>query len=356
MADIGLLADPALYGAEAAGINDAGQAVGRAWNANYQRVFLWTPQQPNGTAGAMADLNNPVGDYDNHGAAAVNASGQVAGTNYANTVNPQPFLWSPQQPNGSAGALAPIGPPLERATAMNAAGQVVGYAGYDAAAALFTPASPNGSTGTVARLALPAGYFGSTALGMNDAGVVVGSARFDGGPDAAFVWTPDAANGTTGAATLLPRVAAGPASSSANDVNNRGDAVGRSAGLTTYSGEGAVLWPAGGGVVDLNAALDVPLPAGWSLLEAVAINDLGQVVANGAYWDGDPGSRPTFRAFLLTPVPEPAAPLGAAALCGYGMLRRRRGRPPSTSARLVIYSKFETTCGSRRIVRSSAPP
>src|SRR5205823_5359360 len=64
MIDIGLLPDPQLYDAEAQGINDIGQVTGRNSNANYQRVFLWTPGAANGQTGSMVDLGNPAGPYN----------------------------------------------------------------------------------------------------------------------------------------------------------------------------------------------------------------------------------------------------------------------------------------------------
>jgi len=57
--------------------------------------------------------------------------------------------------------------------------------------------------------------------------------------------------------------------------------------------------------------------SGWTLKDATAINDNGQIVGYG-----DDGSGQA-RAFLLTPVPEPATLL-LLALGGLAVIRRRR--------------------------------
>jgi uncharacterized membrane protein len=149
----------------------------------------------------------------------------------------------------------------------------------------------------------------SDAIGMNDAGQVVGYA-FATNPihQVAFLWTPDTPNGAIGTTTMLSTLRS-PSSSYAFDINNLGQAVGwASAGTTTFTGQAAVLWTADGGIVNLNDSLDAPLPAGWILDSAVAINDYGQIVTTAYYWDGDfetPVNQ--YHAFLLTPIPEPVA-------------------------------------------------
>ena len=56
---------------------------------------------------------------------------------------------------------------------------------------------------------------------------------------------------------------------------------------------------------------------GINLRDAVAINDAGQIAANGVNSAGQ------FHAFLLTPVPEPSA-VGIAGMLSMLLLRRRR--------------------------------
>ena len=56
---------------------------------------------------------------------------------------------------------------------------------------------------------------------------------------------------------------------------------------------------------------------GWSLTEATAINNVGQIVGMG--WNPSGGRE----AYLLTPIPEPAT-LAVLLLGGLALLRRRR--------------------------------
>ncbi len=60
----------------------------------------------------------------------------------------------------------------------------------------------------------------------------------------------------------------------------------------------AFLYDVSDGMVDLNTLID-PL-SGWELTNGLAINDAGQIVANGTNFDG------YTHAILLTPVPEPS--------------------------------------------------
>ena len=59
------------------------------------------------------------------------------------------------------------------------------------------------------------------------------------------------------------------------------------------------------------------LPGGFSITEAAAINDVGQIVVHAMNAGGET------RTFLLTPVPEPEA-AGAVVVAGAMMLARRR--------------------------------
>jgi hypothetical protein len=67
-----------------------------------------------------------------------------------------------------------------------------------------------------------------------------------------------------------------------------------------------MLYKRGVGMVDLNSLIDPS--SGWVLLQAIGINDSGQIVGQGQF-DGQT------RAFLLTPVPEPKHLVLAAVAC-----------------------------------------
>jgi probable HAF family extracellular repeat protein len=95
--------------------------------------------------------------------------------------------------------------------------------------------------------------------------------------------------------------------SRATDLNNSGVVIG-------YSEVSVDVWHAfvsfpGEPMADLNALLVNPIP-GAVLVQAHGLNDSGQIVGEMLLGDG------TTRAFLLTPVPEPASVV----LCGVALV------------------------------------
>ena len=118
----------------------------------------------------------------------------------------------------------------------------------------------------------------------------------------------------------------------AEGVNDLDQIVG---GTTLPDGsECAFLYTDAGGMIDLDPLAPVN---GWTLVDAIGINDAGQIVAEGLNASGDP------HAFLLTPTPEPPtiAILVSFALIiifirYYGVARgraRRRATPPRSGKR-----------------------
>ncbi|MBU0601428.1 MAG: hypothetical protein KKD25_03385 [Gammaproteobacteria bacterium] len=139
----------------------------------------------------------------------------------------------------------------------------------------------------------------------------------DGGMDAGpFVFDPDGVH----ALPVLPDSV----DTWAGDINNAGVIVG-----DAYIGESeeqiAVIW-LGGEILDLNSLID---PAsGWTLIDAQAINERGQIAALARNAAGE------MRAVLLAPVPEPAVwgtMLGGLALVGL-VARRRAAKSPRPAA------------------------
>lgn len=102
--------------------------------------------------------------------------------------------------------------------------------------------------------------------------------------------------------------------SSANGINNSGQVVGESylAGNRTAHG---FLYD-NGTITDLNDLID-PL-TGWTISNAVAINNSGQIAAYSCSTTGD------CRALLLSPVPEPEVYIMM--LAGLGLLGVRMRR------------------------------
>jgi probable HAF family extracellular repeat protein len=130
----------------------------------------------------------------------------------------------------------------------------------------------------------------SIATAVNDADTVVGFGALDSFASTfgAFIWT--AGGGIHQLTQLFPY------ETRALDINNDGDAVGWS-WLDGMGNSRAVLWEGGGPIVNLNDR--IPPMSGWLLQNATSINDAGQIAGVGELNGAS-------RAFLLTPVPEPA--------------------------------------------------
>lgn len=138
------------------------------------------------------------------------------------------------------------------------------------------------------------GDWSSIAWGMNNLGQVVGESHppFGSRP---VVWNNDAAH-TAIELPLLP----GDNYGSATRINDLGQAFGWSAlsqdGTWNVGPEKLVLWR-DGGVFELQSVLDPETGAGWTLLNANGINNLGQIVGLGVHNGQN-------RAYLLTPIAQ----------------------------------------------------
>ena len=294
MTDLG-----ALGGSQSAayGINDRGQVVGEAETGGGGYVaFLYSN-------GAMTNLGTLGGAY----ADGINDSGQAVGENGAGHA----FLYS----NGTMTDLGTFGGQSSSAQGINASGQVVGEARISSGsyhAFLY-------SNGTKADLGTLPGYSYSNATGINVTGQVAGWSWAGGtGPTHAFLES----NGTMADLGTLP----GGENSLANGINDSGQVVGYAdiSGGTFH----AFLY-SNGTMTDLNSLIDPT--SGWTLVEALAVNDNGWIVGVGS----DPAGGT--RAFLLTPVPEPSTLilLGAIGLIGFAW-RRRRGRARCLAGAAVV--------------------
>jgi probable HAF family extracellular repeat protein len=191
--------------------------------------------------------------------------------------------------------------PSFRTEVINASGAVVG------SGAVW------GADGVVRALSTPPGGQGHNGLAINDAGLVAGtySIEHEGSFRSAMaVWRPD---GSVIAVPLMPGVDV--ASQEPLGINNLGQVVGYT-NLTNHDND-AFYWSEAEGSIDLQTLLD-PSAAGWDLQWATDINEAGQIIGVATFQDGG------FQGVLLTPVPEPAAPLVAAFLCLF--LTARRGR------------------------------
>jgi probable HAF family extracellular repeat protein len=298
---------------EARAINDSGQVVGYAFNANQKRrAFLYN--------GAMQDLGTFGGTesvaYD------INNAGQIVGWAKNGAEREQAFLYS----NSALQNLGTLGGERSYAFGINNAGQITGSAELSSGlnhAFLF-------QNNAMQDLGVLGGFY-SYGFGINNAGKIVGYSYQDGelagtravvrplngsftslgtlgGRDSlaraindndqivgSSAFTPD--NGTqhaflyqNGAMQDLGVLDA--AQSYANDINNSGKVVG-SLRLTLFGTEYRAFLYDGSQMRNLNTLISQN--SGWVLNEAFGINNSNQIVGRGTF-NGQS------RAFLLDPI------------------------------------------------------
>lgn len=279
-----------LGGAEsfATGLNDSGQVVGYSQtSAGATNSFLWTPGASGGVQGnpQMQNLGTLGGAVSE--AYAINNSGQITGYSdipTGQTSRQHAFLYS-------GGAMTDVGQGLSVLVnsygySINSSGHIAGTAydsGYKAPHAFFF----NGAT------AVDLGVFGgvgSSALAINNWDNLVGYLTTSSSFDHAFSYL-------GGAVTDLGTL--GGHYSYALGVNNSNAIVGGSFTDAKDSIYHAFIWH-NGAMTDLNGLLD-QTGAGWTLVEARAINDAGQISGIGQLGG-------ISHAFRLNPLPTANQP------------------------------------------------
>jgi probable HAF family extracellular repeat protein len=282
MQDLGTL--PGDRVSQAQGINDAGQVVGSSYITlgGPEHAFLWD------ATNGMQDLGTLPGDTRSF-AFGLNHSGQVVGSSgIAGRPTSHAFLWDAVNGMQDLGTLP--GDSLSYATGINASGQVVGasYADFRPQHAFLWDA-----THGMQDLGTLPGDSGSIARGINNSGQVVGYSESRGEAHRAFLW--DAVHGMQDLGNLGRNAYA-------TGINSNGQVVGGSEVYNDVVGDyfyDAFVWQ-NGTMRDLNDQI----PGGSADLGvAYAINDAGQIVADGA-------PNGFVRAYLLTPdssaLPAPA--------------------------------------------------
>lgn len=274
MQDLGTLGGSINDGSQAFGINDAGQIIGQSTiNATaVGHAFLYS-------SGSMLDLTPSGG---NSYASAINNNGQIVGyIGSGSTI--QAFLYS----GGSLHTLGTLDGIGSYATAVNESGQVAGNIYYGTAithAFLYSGVSMQ-NIGTL-------GGSSAQAFGINDNGLVTGFANTSSGNPHAFLYTNGSMQdlGTLSGIYNYGSIGYG--------INASGEVVGQSYDQTGRD-ENAFIY-SNGSMENLNSLISPTL--GWTLEQANAINNAGDIVGLGSDALGQT------EAYLLVPksVPEPA--------------------------------------------------
>jgi len=287
LTDLGAL--PGDTDSGAADINENGVIIGSSSAGGVSHSFIYQN-------GAMTQVSIPVpAPYTDFTISGINNAGRIVGT-FSSDYPSTPFL-SIDGVAKDLGAFShdlKYSSPAGFAAAINTRGQVVG------AAAIRLKNKREGlraflySGGKLKDLGALGGT-NSYAYAINDRGQIVGiadTARNTQNREPyvhAFLYD----NGR-----MLDLGTLGGLSSTASDINSHGIVVG-AGGLKKYdlrgkTGTHAFLSNNGGPLTDLNTLL----PPGWSLDNASAINDIGQILATGR----NPAKQ--FHYYILTPVPS----------------------------------------------------
>lgn len=285
-------------------VNEACEMVGTSSRDGFIDAYLW---RCDGSTANLGSLNGARAHaLDVNDAATVVGWGSVAGGSFDGIEHA--FRWQ----GGMADLGTLPGGEASRAEAINSGGSIVGSSSASSGgthAVLWNPQGIPQDLGTL-------GGLNSKAMDVDDEGRVVGAADTPLETMHAVLW--DLAGTPHDLGTL-----AGGDFSQANAINACGMIVGFSNTdpVGPHDGmEHAVRWDSTGVLEDLN---DLVSPgSGWTLHQALAINNRGRIAGFGT----NPAGRK--RAFLLTPTgaPAPCGPDTVVAVDVVGFIAMSDGR------------------------------
>ncbi len=276
--DLGTLPGGNISGA--IGLNDSGQVVGYSnVSTNPSQLynfiaFEWT------SSGGMVNLGELSGGNSSC-AFEINSSGEIAGDSFVNASVVDAASWTNKKIK-SLGSL-PKGI-FTAALDINDDGEMVGESVFS-----YTPFTSHGfrwtSAGGMKDLGTLSGGNTSIANAINSSGIVVGQSNASKFMNAWHAVQWDANNKIEDLGTIP-----GGTYSIAFGINDSGVVVGY--GNLANNAAHAMIWSASAGMQDLNNL--IPANSGWVLINANAINSLGQITGYGTKGGHN-------HAFLLTP-------------------------------------------------------
>lgn len=354
--DLGTLGGAESY---AMSINNAGQISGYSFRTGSadRQAFIYS-------GGVMHDLNTST--YISSQAMSINADGQVIGFGNLDANTRRALIFS----GGAIQELGTLGGTASSGSGINASGQIVGNSTLPESTNFHAFLYSSGAMQDLGTL----GGTRSAAIGINDAGLIVGYSRITGsttehaflysngkmqdlgtlGGNSSQAWRINNSGQIVGYSKLgndthaflysdgtmkdLGVLAPGHGSQ-ATSINNLGNVVGFDFNSSPTYTSTAILY-SNGTLTELNSLI---LPgSNWSLTAAWGINDLGQIVGNGANPAGQN------HAFLLTPITQQTA-----SVPGTGQQSVSIGGGASQAGGLVAQFSNITEIGSLNV--QSAP-
>jgi probable HAF family extracellular repeat protein len=284
---------------EAYRINDAGQIAGKATTDEGRTHAVYWDRT------GIVDIGTLPGGANSF-AMDINAAGVVAGSSEAE-IGQSAFTWT------RAGGFVDYGntdPPFRLAVAgfngLNNNGLLVGTI-YVLLSPYHAALGREGQRGVV-DISPPGRNSVGMALAINDTGMIVGYQNGESGGPQAAIFHGD------GTFDLLGTL--GMEESWAEDVNESGVIVGRAFGILEQQLVQKAFVYEEWQMRDLLAL--APKDSGWEeLFEAAAINDHGVIVGTGVY-------QGQIRAYVATPIPEPATVALLSSVLGLISLLRMR--------------------------------